>query len=151
MRPPRPRTTFTTAFDDYPDYPRDNEGDIPEPFCKDVLTILPEWGMSSIIDMNGTSGRVEDLTGVENEPLDGEFDAWAEMEKFCEDTLTPNWRSDEDCQAFDELGRELAHKLYEHLRGTSTIRYCSSSGERLILEARLKRIFRSPSQAGPEG
>lgn len=151
QRPPRPHPTFTTAFYDYPDYPRDSEGFIPEPFSKDFLTLVAEWNTPPIIDMNGFCSDVEGLTGVENEPLDAEFDAWSELPEFGNAIPNPTWRSEEDRQAFDDLGLELALKLYEHLHGASTIRYFNSRYERLILEARVKRIFPLPAQAGPEG
>lgn len=60
----------------YPDYPRDENGLIPEPRCWDVLTVMAEYGPVYLWDMNSFAISLESVTGHAEE-LDAKLTKWA--------------------------------------------------------------------------
>lgn len=129
----------------FPDYPRDEEDDIPESLCYDLLRIWPERGLDCLWDMNGCSISMSFLTQQKGDhPLDLEFERWQKRydEKPMDADFFPIWDSDEEQIAFDAEGERLARKVYEFFERTKTVLYFPTRGGRLRWDAEGKPLIR---------
>ncbi len=128
----------------YPNYPRDSAGIIPEPMACDVLRIMAEIGGGYLWDMNGMSISVSSLTDRDGEELaflkelDEQFCAW--QDRYDSKPLDANhdlvWDSEDEQSTFDSEGLVLAQKLHDYFKGTKTVLYCSTRGNRTQFDAR---------------
>lgn len=109
----------------FPEYPRDEEHDIPKELCHDCLRVCAEYGHAYLWDMNGWSISVSCVSGKEPEPLDDEWMEWAgwHEDKPMTEDCEPAWDSPEELERFNEKGAELARRTFEHLGGSHTVVY----------------------------
>ena len=109
----------------FPDYPRDEDGDIPEPLCYECLRVWAEYGEAYLWDMSGVSISVSTVTGKEPEPLDDEWMTWIGWYegKPMNEECWPMWDSPEELRSFNEKGAELARRTFEHLGERHTMVY----------------------------
>ena len=122
----------------YPNYPRDSDGDIPEPLCYDLLRIWAEHGRAYLWDMNGVCISISYLTNQEgNEPLDLELEAWQSVYegKPLTEHHDPKWDSEKEQIEFDAEGASLAKKVFEFFNKTKTVIYFPTCGGELRFDA----------------
>ena len=134
--------TMTTR---YPDYPRDEDGEIPEPLCYDLLRIRPEIGYAYIWDMNGVCITLSCVTNREDdEPLDIELEQWQSIYEFkpLDENHDPKWDSAEEQQKFDDEGANLARRVFEFFAKTKTIIYYPTRGGEQRIDAEGRESIR---------
>ena len=127
----------------YPGYPRDDDGCIPEPDCYDILHIWPEHGRSYLWDMTGVAIGV---TCVEDSPaaeaLDEKFYDWQAFWESRPIREVPDWGhfelvwdSEQQQRDFDIAGEHLARELFDFLAHRKTIVLHRLLSDELVLPA----------------
>ncbi len=100
----------------YPDYPRDQFGFIPKPRCYEVLTVMADYGLTYLWDMNWCCIFLESITG-QAEELDVRLKEWAS--RFDNDFPDPKLfeKQPEERARFDAEGLDLARQAHRRLEG----------------------------------
>ncbi len=123
--------------DKFIDLPRDETGDILEPYCYSALKILPEWddgsGRIYLWDLNGVPLSVEEITG-KPEDIDRRLQAWCEQYDGQSSDAVLFEGDPLKIKKFNDDGEALACELFAFFNGTKVIHYYPQNRPEVILK-----------------
>ena len=123
--------------DKFIDLPRDETGDILQPYCYSALKVLPELddgsGRIYLWDLNGVPLCVEDITG-KPEDIDRRLQTWCEQYDSQNSDEEPFGGDPRKIKKFDDQGEALARELFAFFKGTKVIYYYPLGGPEVILK-----------------